>query len=202
MKTNEFIKTSLIGGLCVILPIIIIIVVFNWLFNLILRNIQPLTQIVISNSESTGMIANTISVIIIIAFCFIVGAIVKTTIGRYIHNSIEKILLKNMPGYNLAKDTIKQFIGKKEMPFSCAVLVKLFDNGTKVTGFITDTHSDGSYTVFVPTGPNPTSGNIFHVDKERIFKLETSVEQAMKRIITCGSGSSDMMEEYIKSKKK
>ena len=197
MKT--FIKTTLIGGIGVILPIVILVLVFSWLFRFVTRNIKPLTNIIFADPDAIGIFADIISIILIITVCFLVGAIVKTKLGHYIHDSIEKMLLKKIPGYNIAKDTVEQFIGREEMPFASVALVKLFDNDTLVTGFITDKHANGSYTVFVPTGPNPTSGNIIHVKPENVFKVDVPVEHAMKSIIACGAGSNKLIEKYMDS---
>lgn len=200
-RIKTFVKTTLIGGIGVILPIVILVFVFSWLFRFVTRNIKPLTNLIFADPDAIGLFADIISIILIITVCFLVGVIVKTKLGRYIHDSIEKILLKKIPGYTLAKDTVEQFIGRDEMPFSSVALVKLFDNDTLVTGFITDRHSDGSYTVFVPTGPNPTSGNILHVKHENVFKVDVPAEHAMKSIIACGAGSNKLIEDYMNSQK-
>ena len=82
-----------------------------------------------------------------------------------------------------------QILGRNKSAFSRVALVKLFNNDTLVTTFITDEHEDGSFTVFMPTGPNPTSGNIFHLNKDSVFPVEVSVEETLRSIISCGAGS-------------
>jgi uncharacterized membrane protein len=64
-----------------------------------------------------------------------------------------------------------------------------------MTGFITDEIQDNYYTVFVPTGPNPTNGFIFHVPPERIEFLDVKTEEAMRSIIAVGSGSSKFITQ-------
>ena len=51
-----------------------------------------------------------------------------------------------------------------------------------MTGFITDDQGE-IITVFVPTGPNPTSGNIYHLAKDRVLKTGAPVDNGMKTII-------------------
>jgi uncharacterized membrane protein len=58
-----------------------------------------------------------------------------------------------------------------------------------MTGFVTDIHENGLYTIFVPTGPNPTTGFIFHLEEAYVQKIDTPVEEAMRSIISCGAGS-------------
>ena len=64
------------------------------------------------------------------------------------------------------------------------------DCPTTVTSIVTARHADGSYTIFMPTGPNPTSGNIYHVpgDLVELFP-DVSLEKTMRSIIACGAGS-------------
>ena len=62
-----------------------------------------------------------------------------------------------------------------------------------MTGFITDDQGE-IITVFVPTGPNPTSGNIYHLQKDRVLKTGAPVDNGMKTIISCGAGSTEIFE--------
>lgn len=199
-RISSFIKTTLIGGFGILLPIFVMLYIFGFLFNLVGKIVSPITGLLFHGSNLEGIIGNVISLLIIVFICFIIGVIVRTRIGSFVHNVIEKKLLNNIPGYNLIKETIKQFTGGEEIPFSSVAIVKLYGSDTMATGFITDKHSNGIYTVFVPTGPNPTSGNIFHLEGKYVTKIDISVEHAMKSIIGCGTGSSKFFENYNKKK--
>jgi len=50
-KMKTFIKTSIIGGLAVILPATLLILIFRWLFNWITDIIQPFTNLIIAKSQ-------------------------------------------------------------------------------------------------------------------------------------------------------
>jgi len=67
-----------------------------------------------------------------------------------------------------------------------------------MTAFVTDIHSDGQYSVFVPTGPNPMSGNIYHLDEEYVHLVNTPVSEAMRSIISCGAGSASLFDSFQK----
>jgi len=105
-------------------------------------------------------------------------------------------LLIKVPGYTIIKETIVQFLGNKKSPFSLVALVNIFGNETMVTAFVTDEHSNESFTLFVPTGPNPTSGNIYHLRKEFVHKIEISVEDTMRSIISCGADSKKLISTF------
>lgn len=201
-RTKNFFRTTLLGGIIVILPAIILGFAFKWLFGIVSHAIQPLTRLVVNNltlpDQYDEFIAILIVLLVIILGCFTVGLFVKTRLGHWIYTGVEGSVLSKAPGYKMIKETVNQFLGKKKSPFSSVALVQIFENDTKVTAFITDRHDDGTITVFVPTGPNPTSGFIYHLDPQYVHPVDVSVEDAMRSVISCGAGS----EKLIKGLKK
>ena len=195
-RISAFFKTSLLGGILVILPVAILVFVFRWIFKFITNIIQPLTNMVITRSPLPEVSADILVIIIIIMICFVVGIFVKTKLGEMIFKTLENRILKVAPGYSLIKETVVQLLGRKESPFSSVALARIFGNNTLVSAFITDRHSDGSYTLFVPTAPNPTSGAVYHLGGEYVYPINVPVEQAMRSIISCGAGSTMLMDEY------
>jgi uncharacterized membrane protein len=194
-KVINVLKTTVIGGLVVILPGIIIIFLFNWLYIKITDLIQPLTTLVIQSELPIPEFAADILVIfMIIGICFFLGLLVRTGIGHFIHEKLEKPLTRFAPGYSLIKETVAQFLGKKKSPFSQVAIVELFETSTLATAFVTEEHSHGMVTVFVPTGPNPTSGQIFHLESKYVHKVDVGVEVALRSIISCGAGSKPLID--------
>jgi len=195
-KIKSFIMTSILGGVIVILPIAILAAVFGWVFQFVTNLIQPLTNILVTKSDLKEIIADVLVLVVIFVSCFIIGMVVRTKFGKFIYNTVEHRLIKIAPGYNLIKETVLQILGNKKSPFSSVALAQIFENETLVTAFVTDEHADGSFSVFVPTGPNPTSGNIFHLKGKYVHPVDVSVEEAMRSIISCGSGSARLVDAY------
>jgi uncharacterized membrane protein len=52
------------------------------------------------------------------------------------------------------------------------------------------------HTVFVPTGPNPNSGLIFHIPDKFVHPAGVSVEEAMRSVIGCGAGSNNLINGF------
>ena len=123
--------------------------------------------------------------------------IVKTRVGVFIQESLDVYILKYIPGYSIIKETVLQFMGKKKFPFSPVVLVRAFENDTLMTGFITDEHPDGQCTVFVPTGPNVTTGFVFHLSRDNVYPVNVSADQAIRTVISCGVGSDRLIKAYL-----
>ena len=195
-RIKNFVFTTILGGILVVLPVAILVFVFKWIYTVVTSVIQPWTNAVTVNSNLQGPLAAAIVIVIILAACFIVGFLVRTRLGKSVYEALEKVILKKAPGYSLVKDTVTQFIGSKKSPFSSVALVQLYENETLVSAFVTDSHEDGYYTVFVPTGPNPTSGNIFHLRSEYVHPVDVPVADVMRSIISCGAGSKKLINSY------
>jgi uncharacterized membrane protein len=197
---RDFLMTSLIGGTVVILPVAILLFILKWIFDLVTNVIQPLTNLIVTRSQLRETVADILVIAIIITACFVVGVFVRTRLGTWVHLTQENRILRIAPGYSLIKETVVQLLGnRKRAPFSSVALVQLFGNETLASAFITDRHEDGSCTVFVPTGPNPTSGNIYHLKGKYVHPVNVRIEDAMRSIISCGAGSTKLINAYIES---
>ncbi|MCP4846611.1 MAG: DUF502 domain-containing protein [Verrucomicrobiaceae bacterium] len=193
-RIKQFFISTIIGGLLVILPVALFLFIMNWVFGIVRAAIAPLTNVLLERTAMPEIVADAIVVVTLILLCFVVGMVLRTRIGKWIYSLLETKLLKKAPGYGIIKETVAQFIGNKKSPFSATALVQIFGNDTMVSAFITDEHSDGSFTVFVPTGPNPTSGNIYHLPARLVTKLDAPADEMMRSIISCGAGSSALLK--------
>jgi uncharacterized membrane protein len=192
-RFRKFLRTTLIGGVVALAPLTLIILLFRWMITLIGRTLTPLVDTILQDPDPNPYVRFALYLITataILLFFFIIGLIVRTRLFQFLNRAEDRYLLK-IPGYKLAKETVQQFFGKNRSFFKEVVLVDIFNTGTLMTGFITDDQND-MVTVFVPTGPNPTSGNIYHFPKERVIKTVASVELGMKTIISCGAGSAEV----------
>lgn len=196
-RIRNFINTTMVGGLAVVLPVAILTFVIIWLMDFVKKIIQPVANLLSFKTGLEGIVADALAFVIVVVSFFVIGVFVKTSLGRWFHRTMEDKVFAKIPGYKLIKETISQFLNKKKSPFSQVALVKLFGNDTLMTAFVTD-ETDNTYTVFVPTGPNPTSGLIYHVPKDQVQITNASVDDAMRSIISCGAGSADLMGQEIK----
>ena len=194
-RFRKFLRTTLFGGMVALAPLTLIIFIFKWAISLIGRNLTPLVDKLLQDPDPNPYFKFALYVITftaILLFFFIIGLVVRTRVWVFLNRAEDRYLLK-IPGYKLAKETVKQFFGKNRSFFKEVVLVDVFNSGALMTGFITDDQGE-IITVFVPTGPNPTSGNIFHLQKDRVFKTGASVDNGMKSIISCGAGSTEIFQ--------
>ena len=200
-RINHFIKQSVIGGLLVISPAVILFFAIRWAFFTVAEIIQPLATPIARNTNAPEAVVDLLVIMLILFGCFIVGNIVSTGAGKWLHARLDRMLTKFAPGYNLIRDIIHQFLGSNaNSPFSRGEVARaqLFgpDIATQATVIVTSTHDDGWYSVFVPTGPNPTSGLIYHLPPDQVELLPNiKVDEALRTIIACGAGSGELFKK-------
>ncbi len=197
-RVKSFIRKSIVGGLLVVSPAIILYVIFQWAFQAVGKLIHPLAAPIVERSSAPELVIDLLVILMIIIGCFFIGTIATTGIGKWLHARFDKTLTKLAPGYNLVRDIVHQFLGdQSSSPFAQGEVarVRLFgsDVATEVTAIVTSTHHNNWLTVFVPTGPNPTSGMIYHLPPEQVVILpDTKVDEALRTIIACGAGSGEL----------
>lgn len=194
---KKLLRNILIGGVIVVAPLVILYIVFDIVFDLIVGLIRPLSSVLSSSIGLNITLADLLSIILILVICFLIGLLVMTRAGRFFHRQIENRFLKRIPGYGITKDVVLQFSGEKEVPFSKVVLFSPFGGSVLQTGFVTDSHKSAGYiTVFAPTGPNPTTGMIYHIPQSDVHIVNVKAENAIKSVIGCGAGSGDMFKDF------
>jgi len=201
MNLKLFLRKSLFGGIVVLLPLVILAWIAKSAFFFVTDMIQPMTDYVINHYQFPELAADVLVVVLIFVGCFAVGTIVSTGLGKWVHGHFDQYLVKLAPGYKLIREIVSQFFGDSDSsPFSNGQVarVRLFGEQcpTTVTAIVTSTHQDGTMTIFMPTGPNPTSGNIYHVP-DNLVQLcpDITVEDMMKSIIACGAGSGKLFDK-------
>jgi len=200
-KIGNFLRTTFLGGFIILLPVVLTLYLIRWLVALITTTIEPVTMVLTEQVHLGHILALSTAFIAVVAACFLLGLVVKTRLGRGLLRQIEQKILKVAPGYSFFKETVSQLLGQKNRPFSRVVLIKMFGSDLLSTGFVTNEHSSsGLFTVFVPSGLNPTSGLLLHTAKENLIFIDVPVEVAMRSIIGCGSGVSALLDHLPQNK--
>lgn len=194
-RWQSFIGLTLLGGLGVVLPIAIFILVLNWLFGLAAKVASPLSSGLVYWGSLGSTTADIISVLAILGACFAIGLLVKTQLGALLHKKIDTSLARLAPGYKTIREVVSQVLGgdgKSSILQGevCRAWILGRSFPTSVTGIITAKHTDGGYTVYVPTAPLPSSGLVYHLPSDCVEILPNiGVEDALRTVIACGAGS-------------
>jgi len=129
------------------------------------------------------------SLILIILF---IGFLAHNFLGKKLLRRIE-LLFEKLPGlnriYNFIKSIIQNILSKKDKMFKGVVKIKFFD-GSYTIGFITEksklVHDENFLSVFIPTVPNISTGFYILVPESNVEKLDISVEEGLRIVISMG----------------
>jgi uncharacterized membrane protein len=120
--------------------------------------------------------------------------IFTSRIVKFFTNLINKLpLVKNL--YGTLKQLVDIIFSKPKMVFNKVVLIEYPRREIWCLAFVTETapqmitdlaEEKKMVSVFLPTTPNPTSGFLLFIREEDVHKVDMSVEDAMKLIISGG----------------
>lgn len=130
-----------------------------------------------------------IGLVSLILLILLIGFLANNFLGRKILNLIEAIF-ENIPFlnriFNFIKSIVNRIIERKTDLFKGVVKIKLPDNSYTI-GFITgEKNEKNEVFVFVPTVPNISTGIVLIIPKDNVEKIDMSVEDAMKIVISMG----------------
>ncbi|MEH6548936.1 MAG: DUF502 domain-containing protein [Pseudomonadales bacterium] len=199
-RFKTFITLTFLGGIVVILPVALLLLIFQWLLRFVSDLLTPISLVIIDVTGWQDGVAELVALLAIFASCFFIGLFLKTRVGVWMHDRLDGVLSRYAPGYKSIRELVVQLLGGsgETSLFSGEVaLAKIYgpDSPITVTAIVTSKHDNGYFTVYVPTAPIPTSGITYHVPASCVELLpHVSVEQAMRTIVACGSGSAELLQ--------
>lgn len=187
-KLKSAFKTNVIYGLLVLIPAAVI-------FLLLAQVIEILQKTAIAyNLESVSgfLVAVMLGLLLFVGLCFVVGAFIRTQIGSWSLERLERLVLKQIPGYEIISNVLKGFAEKRTA--YPAAMIQLYGPGVSVLGFIMEEHDNGALTVFVPSAPMLTVGNFYLVDPGRVTVLNAGAMDVTNCISQWGIGLKKLLE--------
>jgi uncharacterized membrane protein len=188
----KFLKTTLIGGLLIVLPVQLAIMLAGAGLKKISGMLAPLAALLPADRYVTATEKHIGAVIVLLILCFLAGLLVRTAMGKGAWNWFNKSALEKVPFFKMFNRMMRQMAHVEESTsFTPAVIQTPLD--TRVLAWIVDEHPDGGYVVMIPNAPTPIVGEIHIVPRERVSKLNISIKEFMDVIEGCGTGSAELL---------
>src|SRR5262245_61965258 len=187
MKTLvQFLKMTLVGGLLVVLPLWVSLLLLFKAIKGALAVLAPIAKLVPQRFLHHDVVA----VCLLVLICFAVGLLIRTELGRRIGDWLEQHLLGRLPGFSIVRGMIRQFAGKEDEQSFQPALVEIEE--ALVPAFIIEKHADGQFTVFVSSSPTPMAGAIYILQPERVHPVDVPLRKAMVCVTKWGAGAAEM----------
>ena len=179
----ELTKTTLIGGLLVVQPIYLSILLLVKTMAGIFALLAPVTEAIPAGAQFRQAIA----IVVALAVCLVAGLVVRTSAGLRAKNALERSVLEKVPGYALVRGLAERVSGAEGNGAFQPALVELED--ALSPGFIIEELGDGRYTVLVPSVPTPAAGSLFILPRTRVHPIDVPFTQVVKVISNWGAGA-------------
>lgn len=201
-------RGSFLTGLVISLPALLTLAAVKWLFGTISSFTDTLLfflqyflkpERIYVNGQSAPMFWywSLLALALAVALLTGVGVLAQYYIGKRMIEWLDTLMM-HVPLLNKFYAAIKQvneaFAGSRNS-FKTVVLVEFPHPGSYSVGFITsETQADAMeqtgknlICVFIPTTPNPTSGFLILVTEDKVTKLDMSVADGLKYIVSLGA---------------
>ena len=176
-------KTNLVYGLAVLIPLgILALLVFK------------MVEIILAGAGLLGLgsffaivLACILALAGLLALCLAIGLAIRTRLGELTFSRFERTVLYQVPGYEIIKNVLVGFAEEKAgFP---AVAVQLHGPGVEELAFLIEDGGEGRMTVFVPLAPTLTVGKVYVVDAGRVRLLSADSMKLVNCISRWGIGS-------------
>jgi len=202
-------RASFFAGLAVVLPGVITLAIVKWFFGTVSSFTDALLfflphfldpKFIYQDGQSGPMFWywSLLALLLAVVMVSVIGVLARYYFGKRMIAWADGMMLR-VPVLNKIYGTIKQvdeaLTSGKKSSFKTVVLVEYPREGIYSVGFITSEQEDEvqmktgkkCVCVFIPTTPIPTSGFLILLPEEKIIKLEMSVADGFKYIISVGA---------------
>ena len=190
----EFVKTTVIGGFFGLVPVVGVIFIVAESLNAVGVVITPIAENLPVETIGGIELAHVLALVLVLGFCFGVGALLQTQIGARGTRWLDERVLDRIPGYNVLRGLSASFAGDDDTTRFAPAAVDLHGSGVFAFAFIVEELADGAFTVLVPISPTPSLGTLHYAPAERVRRLEVPLGTAVNCIMRWGIGSSALVD--------
>ena len=195
MKSKS-IRSYLLAGLVVWLPVIVTLVVVRFIVDLLDQSMALLPD-AYQPEQLFGFHIPGVGVVLSLVLLFLTGLIATNFLGQRLMRWSEAVLdriplVRSI--YSATKQVMETIFSSNSQAFRNVLLIEYPRKGLWTIAFQTGAanHEVCEHTgeemlsIFVPTTPNPTSGFLMMIAKSSAKELSMSIDDALKLVISLG----------------
>jgi uncharacterized membrane protein len=183
----EFTKTTLVGGILVLLPVYLAVLLLLKALSGFMALVAPVTAAVPVAAQFRELIA----VLLILLACFIAGIVVRTGPGGRGIRQLQDRVLEKISGYRLLRGLLGRLSGDETTEGFIPALVEIED--ALVPALIVEELADGQCVVLVPSVPTPVAGALYILPPARVHRIKVPLTQVFKVYSKWGEGAGELL---------
>ncbi|MDG1806490.1 MAG: hypothetical protein P8J91_10115 [Pirellulaceae bacterium] len=194
IKTFGFLKTTAIGGLFFLLPLIVLGALIGQLVPVIRMVTNLLSEQFPSFTASNAAFLIGVAIAIIISACFVAGVLARRSVGKRISSLFEKNISMLFPRYTIIKEQMRGSIGgASQKPNMKPVFVQLQDH--RRIGFEIERINEQLVAVYLPGAPDAWAGNLIYVEPSQIERVDAEFWDTVLVFGELGRGSKTLLAD-------
>jgi len=187
-----FLKTTAMGGLFVLLPILLLYLLLSEALDMIVALATPIADLFPEGTFGKVEFPVILGLILILGVSFVIGLGLRAELGRRSGRWIERTVFDRLPAYKALKSLTTGFAeAGKDGAFRAAVLTS--SDGERELAYVIEDHGDQNLTVLVPWAPAAFAGSVKIVDRNRIAFLEANLGDVSRALGHWGVGVRELL---------
>src|SRR5687767_9667629 len=102
-RTLGFVRTTLVGGLLYLVPIVVLLAVLGKAIGIAHQVSPPVVKLIEAVHLGEILTPQVVAILLLVLFCFAAGLFARTAFAKRIGRALETRVLANLPGYELIK---------------------------------------------------------------------------------------------------
>jgi uncharacterized membrane protein len=189
-----FLKATTLGGLFVVLPLFVLILLATRLVLEIHTAAKTLIGKLAGESSEAAHFPILFSILLVVAVSFLIGLVMISRRAQSANNWFEGRILFRLPGYAAMKAIVGGLAGESHEGALRSGLLTV-DPGIECLVFIVEDHGD-RLTVFIPGSPNPGNGAVQIVRKDLVRPLNARITEVGTALQQWGHGSAKVLAKH------
>ena len=190
---KDFLKTTIVGGLLFLVPVILLLVILRHAMELIGKVAAPIAARFPIHEVAGVAFASVVAALVLILIAFLAGLVARTDTGRAVMRWFEESLLGGLPQYRMMK-TMAEGLAQVENASGIKPALVSIEGGWQI-GYVLEEMRTGWTAVFLPQAPTPMSGNVMFMPSHRVRLLDIPIGEAMLLVKRLGVGSADALRQ-------
>jgi uncharacterized membrane protein len=187
----NFLKTTLLRGLFVLLPLMLLFLGIKEIASLLVALAEPIADLIPGHLFEKLAVPGVIATLLIVTTALLLGLIANfswvSRLGRHIEDSV----LYRVPMYRMLKIMSSALIESESSSVESALMPD--GSGGSVPCYVIEKHKDGRATILVPWSPASFAGNIKIVQQSELEMLSCSLDEFSRSISQMGVGIEDCL---------
>jgi uncharacterized membrane protein len=189
----NFLKTTLLGGLFLLLPLMLLWIGLQEIGGLLVAMATPIADMLPGKMFENLLVPGVVALVLIVGASFLLGLAAKATWLRDLGRKFENSVLYKVPMYRMLKVISGALIDYDNSHVDAALVKDEMGGGDPC--YVIEKHKDGRATVLIPWSPASFAGSIKIVQQSQLEILPCTLDEFSRSLSQIGVGVEECMSK-------